>query len=128
MPVNVKQIPQQPIVVITITEPYNRLKEAPVAEQQFQALTATIQGTIYRILDVTGWRIPFDDLVNALASDTRGGTGADPRIRSIMVGTSEMAALAAKSMKQKQYGGREMLLFASMDEALAFIDTQLAAR
>ncbi len=89
-------------------------------------MTAPIQGTIYRIIDDTRVKIPFSDMVNVLAADTRGGVGTNPRIRTVFVGSGKMIELGVKSMKQKQYGGVETPMFASLDEALAYVNAELA--
>jgi hypothetical protein len=128
MPVDVTQIAQQPIIVATVIEPFAPLKEMPDAEQQFQELAATIQGIIYRIIDVTQWRITFSDLMLVLDIDTRGGSGVDPRVRTVIVGSGEMVTLGIEAMKQQQYGAVNIPGFATMAEALAFVEAQLAAR
>ena len=128
MPVAVEQLPNQPIVIVTVNTPFDPLKEMPVSTRQFNELIASIQGTIYRIIDVTRWSVPFNDLVNVLASDTRGGVGADPRVHTVIVGSGEMVALGVKAMKQQQYGARETPMFASLDEALAFVNAELAKK
>lgn len=128
MPVAVEQIPNQPIIVVTVTEPFDPFKEMPVSTRQFQELTASIQGTIYRIVNVTRLKMLFNDLVNVLAADTRGGAGADPRVRTVIVGSGEMVELGVKAMKQQQYGAKETPMFASMDEALAYVNAELAKK
>ena len=126
MPVAVEQIAQQPIFVVTVIEPFNPLKEMPTAERRFMESTATMSGKIYRIIDVTGWRIPFHDLFNVLAVDTHSGATANPQICTLIVGSREMVALGVKVRKQRQYGGIETPMFASKAEALAFAEAELA--
>ncbi len=126
MPVTIEKLPDQPVIVITVTEPFDHFKELPAGFRKFQELAASVQGTIYRIIDVTGWRVPFNAVVDGLAADTRGGAATDPRVRTVLVGSGEMVELGVKAVKQRQYGGREMALFASMDEALAYVNAELA--
>ncbi len=126
MPFSVEQVPNQPIFVITLSEPFDQAKEAPASDWKFQELIATVQGTIYRVIDLTRWTIPFNDMINGLASDTRGGAGADPRIHTVIVGSGEMVEFGVKAMKQRQYGAKEIPLFASLDEALAYVNAELA--
>ncbi len=128
MPVAVEQIPNQPIIVVTVTEPFDPLKEMPVSNRQFSEIAATIQGTLYRIVEITRLKIGFNDLVNVLAVDTRSGPGADPRVRTVIVGSGEMVELGVKAMKQRQYGAKETPMFASLDEALTYVNAELAKK
>jgi hypothetical protein len=111
-----------------VTEPFAPLQDMPAAEQQFQESASTIQGILYRIIDVTRWRIAFSDLMLVLDIDTRGGSGVDPRVRTVIVGSGEMVTLGIEAMKQQQYGAVNIPGFATMAEALVFVETQLAMR
>ena len=70
----------------------------------------------------------FSTLIDALflsVSSKSGGT-ADPRVRTILVGTDEMAQLAADGFKQAQYGGFNVPLFNSLEAGIAYARAELA--
>jgi len=126
MPVTVKQLPQQPVIVLTVSEPFDAVEETPTAAVRFQELAAAIQGPVYRIIDVDQWDIPFGDLVAVLSLDANGGVKADPRIRTVVVGASELLALGMQAMKQQPSGTAQTLIFPAMGEALTAVKAEIA--
>ena len=52
MPATVHRLPQLPVIVTTVIEPFDPLKDMAAAEQESAALVATIEGPIYRIIDI----------------------------------------------------------------------------
>ncbi len=126
MPATFQRIPQEPIIVITLRNPFNPLTEMGKLAQGFTPIIAEIDGPVYLVIDATGWKLSFSDLVHALDIQARDGISDDPRVHTIFVGRGLLASLAAKATAQKQYLGRESKLFESVDEALTHIRAQLA--
>jgi hypothetical protein len=121
-----KQLPNQPVFVLTLTMPFDPLKEIPATNQQFREIISTISGVIYRIIDDSGVTIPFNDMIDVLAADTREGVGADSRVRTVIVGSGEIIEMGTKAAKEQQYGGADVPMFGSMAEALAYVNAELA--
>src|SRR5512140_3442202 len=122
MPANIQRLAGQPIIVTTVTDPFDVYKELPLAEKRFREMADTIEGTVYRVIDISQWNIKFTDLVQGLAFDTRedGGLSRNARVHTVIVGSSLMARIGAEAAKQRQYGEVDQPIFGSMDEALAY--------
>jgi hypothetical protein len=120
MPAAIQRLSDQPVIVVTITDPFDAYQELPATEQRFRELADTIQGPVYRIIDMREWHAKFIDVMSGLAFDTRreGGMSKDSRIRTVLIGSGEMIKITATAMTQKQYGGNEQPLVGSMEEAL----------
>jgi len=128
MPVSIERLPLQPIVIVKVSEPFNPATEMEAVGRQFMEMAQAIGRPVYRIIDTTHWHMSFSDLVNVMDEDVRSGADSDPNIHSILVGTSEFVALGSQASKQEHYGGKHIPLFASMEEALAYIHTDLIPR
>ena len=128
MPATVTRLPNEPIVVVKITPPADPQKEVGEVTQAIAEMFEGKEGPIYRINDFTDANLSFPVLVTGLALETQGlpGSFSDPRVKMVFVGTSDMVELGAKSMRQEQYGGLDILLFATLDDALAHIRAELA--
>ncbi len=130
MPYHVNRLSGQPIIVITASDPFNPAQDMPVIEQQFAKLAAEIPGRIYRVIDNSRWTsMKFSDVVEVLARDSREGVklASDSRVITVVVGTSEMTKLTTSASSQQQYRYANMpKLFGSLDEAIAYVQAELA--
>ncbi len=128
MPITSQQLSQEPIISVTVTEPVNPLQDMAPALRDFAVLIATIDGPVYRIVDISRWNLQFSDLVSVLDIDQRRGSEVDPRVHTVIVSSSAIAAMGAKATAQAQYTGKETPMFTSLDEALAFVRAQLGQK
>lgn len=85
----------------------------------------------YRINDMSAFdALPiFSAVVRGLAFETQRlpGTSSDPRLIPLFVGKGKDVKLIVEALKQKQYGEYHVPLFASMEEALAHVNSELSA-
>ncbi len=129
MPNRVERLPGQPIITLTVTDPFNPATDYAVADQQFADLAKDIPGKVYRIIDIRQWKnMQFSDAVEVLVKDSRDSSiVADTRVMTVIVATSDLGKFAASSANQTQYGyANQTKLFGSMDEALAYVRAELA--
>ncbi len=62
MPAAIQRLAGHPVIRISVTEPFNPLKELPQAEQRFRELASTIEGIVCRVIDISQWNIKFSDI------------------------------------------------------------------
>ena len=127
MPVTVERLPNEPIImarlwgeidISCISEMYER--SVPIIEE--------VGGTTWRVTDALDVETTFSDVVQILgkiASDTPGAT-TDPRVKSVLVGTNQWVTFVADSLQQRQYGTLNIPRYETVDEALAFVRSQIA--
>jgi hypothetical protein len=120
MSFEVQQLKDKPIVVITCHNPFDFTEDIAAANRQVAALLENRE-TITRIIDFTEIEMTFADLVESLATKTRAVPGSlrDTRVQTVFVGTHELVVMKAQSLRQEQYGGLNVPLFESLDEAIA---------
>ncbi len=123
------RLPDEPIVIVKIRPTLDPQKEVYEIADTIADMFAEEEGPIYRINDFTDMDLPFGGLVMGLGLETQGRPGSlsDPRIKTVFVGTSEMVELGAKSARQEHYGGLDILLFATLEDALAHIRAERAS-
>ncbi len=131
MAIKVERIEDDPIIVHHYPaklESNQDIRDAIAAEYAiFQSLPDPI---VWVIHDTTKLTIDFGTLISALVTLTREGQARpdDPRLRVAAVSRSELLKLAARSASQKQYGGWQVSIFDSYEQALAHAREDLAQR
>lgn len=128
MPAIVVNLPDEPIIVLTATDPFVPQKELPPAYEEITEIMDSVPGTIYCLYDIGSVYLSFSDLVTMLDTTIRGmpGSASDPRVKFVIVGTDEWARLASEASYQEQYGHLDAPLFASMEEAVAYARAEIA--
>ena len=131
MSAEVKQLPGEPIVIITYNDPWIPEKDTLAAGPIFAQLEQQFAGPIFRITDFRQLHISPGTMSAALMTVTkRGVVGAvaDPRIQLLMVGTDVLVKTVRKSLAQGQYGELSTApqLFSNTDDALVFARAKLA--
>ncbi len=128
MPYTIDRLADQPVIIVTISDPYDQTADTGPAVKQFDAFVQQMPGHIYRLIDISHWSMSFQDVVEVLARDSREGakTSLNARMTTIIVGTSEMAKFSANATGQRQYGyAKQAVIFGSMEEALAHVQSEL---
>ena len=128
MTFTIEMLPDEPIVICTMSDQFNPITDYGAFWQQLGAILQGKEGPIYRITYLETEQIQFSDMVTALAAEAKSGMPGsltDPRIRSLLVNRSLLAQMAVESIKQDQYGRLETPLFGTLDEALAHARREL---
>jgi hypothetical protein len=127
MPVTVERIPNEPIIlahlwgvvdVSCIREMYTQ--SAPILDE--------IGTHTYRITDARDVETTFSDLVQILGKTMAGepGSTGDARITPILVGTNAWVKMLQESLKQQQYGAKQLAMFETRDDAFAHARSLIA--
>jgi hypothetical protein len=129
MPFYVEPLENDPIILITVMPPSDALSDPAHIIQECAQLMAGMGGPIYRIADLSQMDLQFSEVAFTLNEERSGRPGSmtDPRVRNVFIGCQSMVQMAAKSAGQAQYGGISVPVFASLDEAMAHIQSELYA-
>ncbi len=131
MAIQVERIGNEPIIVNHYPEKLEsnqELRDALVAENNIaQNLPDPV---IWVIHDTSQLTINFSALISGLITLTREGPEGfdDPRLRIAVVSRSKWIQSAARSASQKQYGGWQISIFDTCEQALAHAREDLAQR
>lgn len=123
MSMTVEHLEGENIVVVTYDGDADLDQAIAQAQSEIAILLDHHAGIFYRIDDLSKVQMDWNAFVIGIAAATRPvpGSMTDPRIRGVLVGDYDMARMASSSMKQKQYGATDTPIFATRDEALAYI-------
>jgi hypothetical protein len=125
MPVQVRKLPDEPIIILT----YEGDVDAETIKSAFRQsveLMASIEGVVYRISDVRAIDVDEQAMreLFKLVADIRNqqtGSSADPRIHGVFVGEHQLARLYAEIMSQYWFGSTQIPFYHTLDEALEHI-------
>jgi hypothetical protein len=131
MPITVEKLPDEPIIILTITKPVDFAQELPPAYDEVAELLQEIEGPFYRISDFSGMQQSgVNELINLLmtAFRSRSGSLIDPelkaRTRSLIVGDFKLVEMGV-SILRKQAPDLNVSVFRSVNTALAYARDQL---
>lgn len=122
MPATLEQISPKPILLMRY--PGNFVPgELPPLFVEIAKVADQIQ-PVYVIVDLSQLSLDFGGIMLGMAEGmlSGAGSGGDPRVKTVLVGKLEMVGFISDALKQKQYGQVSVPAFASVDEALEYID------
>jgi hypothetical protein len=126
---SVKRIPGEPIMISTFTGQV-------LLEDTRQSTAATLDfiretgGPVHVIADLTDIQASFMETLMILRDQAASGEGttSDPNVLLMLVGSHTMVKLFADAMSQPQFGGIQIPMFKSIEDALAAARVEIAHR
>ncbi|MGF1507782.1 MAG: hypothetical protein ACFB51_22065 [Anaerolineae bacterium] len=107
------------IIFLTIKAPYGGAPDAREAADRAYAFHERLGEPVWAIWDFSQGDLDFARLVEGMAVVAELPDAYYENVTSIVVGTDAFPQLIAESAGQEQYGGRDVTLVGSMEEALA---------
>ncbi|MBZ0310044.1 MAG: hypothetical protein K8I82_28545 [Anaerolineae bacterium] len=129
MPVTAQKLTDENIIVVSYESPY-RVEDTIESVETIHQIVEEATDVIYLIVDLTRLNMGFSDMVQGLAASTSGKQGwslKDPRTRLVVVGANKLIEFGVKAVNQTQYGGVNIPLFDTLDEALTYVRKQVTA-
>lgn len=120
MPYKVERLRNEPIILITWSDPVNPEQDSLKQAADTDALIRPDEKKVYVINDFRQLTVDLKFIISGMAAQRQKhpGTGSDPRIHTILVGNGMFWSIAEKSIKRLP-GNLDATLFMSVDEALA---------
>lgn len=127
MPMKVKQFPGEPIVLVTATGSLN-MDEVPEVYEQTADVADQWGRPIYAVYDFSRVKFAWSTVLAAMNLTVKKlpGSPTDERVRTIGVGTSDFVKTAAEAMGKAMWGGLEVKVFGTAEEALSYARAELA--
>ena len=115
MPVTLKQFPDEPIIVQTMSPDYRLLVELPQDHPKLYALLDELPHPVFWVVDISAVEnINFEDLLKGtkLVSTGEKALYHHPNIREVLyVSTSEMIKMAAAGLGHDNFGNLNVRVF-----------------
>lgn len=126
MTVSIQHFPGERIVVANFDVPFSG-QDVALANAETAKVVIQQGSPVYRIENIVG-PLDFNDVTEGLAVAARSGVAGsarDPNVIFLFVGKGSIVEMTAKSFGQAQYAGREVPLFATLEEALRYARSKL---
>lgn len=124
MPATVEKILGKPIAIVTY---YGHVtaEDTRGVFAQVSGLLDTYGAPIYRVTQVNTDLVDmtFDEvmLMTVLASKGTHGSTTDPNVKTVLVGDHPFIDLYADAMRQEVFGGVDIPIYDTLDEALRMV-------
>jgi len=122
MPFEIRQVPDEPIFVVTFSDPFTPEDINGIEEIMTQKLRA-IAGPICYLPDMRKVNVTFRDVVMGLAEAFKPGPNSfyrDERVHILTIGgTNELISQASQAAAKSQYGHVQIEVYSDVDEAIA---------
>jgi hypothetical protein len=119
----VEKLPEDPILLATMTAEYSVSRDQQASDDAARALLAELVEPMYLVVDITKVKLSIDDITlgsNRAAREGHNPLWHDPRIKQIVfVSTNKAVHLAAKGVNTLPFGFSNVKVFNTLDEALA---------
>jgi len=123
MSFTIVKYPNEPIIVQTFNADYNVALEMPVSNPAiYSAIDAAPEDKVF-LIDIFNFSIALDDIIKSASTVARGEKSLwhHPKLKQvILVTTDEVLRMSAKGMASQAFGGLQIPVFETLDEALAY--------
>ena len=129
MAFTVRQMTDEPIILITYRRPDSTIDEATVEGQKIAYLLREIGDFAYVILDLSGHKTSFQSLYTSLQDVLRKNSGkiSDPSKSVILVGSSSLVEYHQAKMKKQKLDMFEWAVTNDLEHAFDLARTKIDA-
>jgi len=127
MAYQLEQLPDEPIVICTISQNYDMATDAPLFAQEIEVLASSRSEPFYLVIIEAGYTPGFDDVIVGANVATRGEHPVfrNPGLREVLYVTSnKVTQLALKGLNSPIFGNTRVKVFGTQEEALAYARSQ----
>lgn len=127
MPITIKYLPQEPILLATIKGYLNIKSTKDACSRVVKKCQGTLSHT-YCVIDVCEATTSFADLIWIIKQAAAYGDSSQCTMKNrvVFVGESHWIQLFSDAMQHTQFGGIEIPIFETIDTALVYIRSELA--
>ena len=125
----VEQHPELPLLIFTFTPPFDPDGDPRGVMCEIAHVLVNYSGILYTIHDASGITLSPMEVMHSVAATFMAHTPAGldrTRIRPLLVGNDEGVHQWAEIASRQQGGARQWLVFASVEEALAAVQHDVA--
>lgn len=129
MPFKVEMLPDEPIVLVSVTEPFDLKADIHAFVDDLLSALDRASQPVYEVMDVRALKLSFSTIVDALALTTRSDSvkriDKHPKLKAwIIVLDNDLLRIGANALGQDQYGGKAVPIFPTLEQALDYARQQ----
>ncbi|MBN2146778.1 MAG: hypothetical protein JW726_05295 [Anaerolineales bacterium] len=127
----IEKLPDEPIVLEMVGEHLDFTRDIQALQDGLRAMLDETSEPLYAIADISKLdNFTIRDMVDAANSLTRGrgSTWKHPNLKEIMfVSTNSTIRLAAQGLSSPVFGGFQIKVFQTLEDALVYVRGQIAS-
>lgn len=127
----VRRLDDLPVVLTTINDQFSVQDELEFYLADIAAALDASNEQLFLVSESQEFKVNFSDMVMGLGKGTKGASAAlnHPKIAEIcaVIPENRLLQLAIQALGQMQYGGKKVTLYATLDEALAYVKEQVGS-
>jgi hypothetical protein len=126
MTMTVTKVADKPIIIVA-SDGQVTAEERAASLLEVNSIADTIEGTVYRIIDVREHNMDFPTFITFLkgALQKEKGSIGDPRFYNVFVGREKTSMMVRDAMQKKSEDGNPIPLFSSIEDALNHIQRHI---
>jgi hypothetical protein len=129
--VSVEKQPDSPIVISLFTSEWKTSRDVEQYAKEVIQVLDTVNEDCYHVMNMLATTLNVSDVIVGANTAARGAAAFmhHPRSKAtIVVTTDTMTAMAARGLAHPVFGSVPMTVFASLDEAMAWVYAEIAGR
>lgn len=132
MAYTIDKLPDEPVLVFNQDPVFDPNQSVPQTVADVAAALDAQPGPVFMIYNIGAMSIELDDLIQAASRAGRGAQGSSavlhhPNVReNVYVVSHPVVRMAVKGLESATFGRARVILFATLDEALAYCRGKLA--
>jgi|GEM_PF-3582972 len=119
-----------PAVIVTWHEDFDFARDARPQSAAMREVLNNADSPIYYVMDLTLWsKMPFSDLIEATSIAARGKDANfhnSNNMGTLIVTKDPAVRISAEGLRSDAFGNANVLVFSSLDDALAHITEEAA--
>jgi hypothetical protein len=133
MTINLTKLPDEAIVIVEAGAAFKLRDDLPEFWWMLTPMLDAATQPLYIVADTRGINLPFGDMVAALGAVTRSEEAKRVNSHPMLgprrlVADSELLRMAANALKQVQYGEQQVNIYATLEDALAAVRSELSTQ
>lgn len=127
MAYTIEKYPNEPILLVTIHEDFKVAVHQELSDNETRLIFDASPEPLFNVVDVTRIKVSFEDVIAAANVGARGHDPIwkHPKIRaSVFISPNPLVRIAVTGLSSATFGNIQAKVFASLDEALAWIRAQ----
>ncbi len=130
MSVKVEALNNKNAILITYDSPYKPIEDVMKSlELELELLKEMSVFPADILVDISRLDLSFSDIVHGLGTITQSEVGREVAkydLRIIHIGSSDMVKMGVDGLRQEQYGGHDVVMFSTVEDAIAYVDKQIS--
>jgi hypothetical protein len=125
-PFDIEKVPDLPVLKISLHPTYRAREDQKAATVAVNEIMDHVDEKVFLLYDMSDLKVDWGDMIMGMADarDAYKNGGHRNYRETVIVVRNTMLKLGLKALGQQQYGGMQITVFETVDEALAYVQSK----